>query len=398
MRPAAMGKRTLAILVTHPIQYQAPLFRALARNGQLDVTVYFCHRPTPEQQGAGFGVAFEWDINLTNGYRHVWLTNVSRKPSLVTFGGCDTPEIAAIIEQKNFDAFIVQGWHCKSYWQAIRACRRKGTPLLVRGDSQLPADKWTLKRALKKCVYPLFMRRFATCLPYGERSDEYFRYYGARRTEISPHFVDNRWFADKADAEKASGNIRRRGWGIGDQDFVFLFVGKFEEKKRPLDPLRAMALLPSPFKRSSVLVMVGDGTMRPLCENLSRELDINAVFTGFLNQTEMPRAYAAADCLVLPSDARETWGLVVNEAMACGLPALVSTAAGCVPDLIIEDETGYSFHCGKVEELSRLMALFAGNPERARSLGQNAATRIERYNVDQAARIIIDTVHELAQQ
>jgi glycosyltransferase involved in cell wall biosynthesis len=393
-----MGKRTLAILVTHPIQYQVPLFRALANNGELDVTVYFCHRPTPEQQGAGFGVSFEWDINLTNGYRHAWLTNVSRKPSLVTFAGCDTPEIAAIIEQKSFDAFMVQGWHCKSYWQAMRACWRTGTPLLVRGDSQLPADKSALKRLLKKSLYPLFMARFAVCLPYGERSDEYFRYYGARRTEVSPHFVDNRWFADRADPERTSRNVHRSGWGIGDEDFVFLFVGKFEEKKRPLDPIRAMAHLPRPLKGNSRLVMVGDGPMRQKCESLSRELDVKAVFTGFLNQTEMPRAYTAADCLVLPSDARETWGLVVNEAMACGLPALVSRAAGCAPDLIIDDETGYSFPCGNVEEFSRLMALFAGNPELARSLGQNAATRIQRYGVEQATDIIIDTVHELAQR
>jgi glycosyltransferase involved in cell wall biosynthesis len=390
------GKIRIGILVSHPIQYQAPLFRGMALHPSLDVTVYFCHRPTPEQQGAGFGVSFEWDINLTNGYRHVWLTNVSRKPSLVTFGGCDTPEIAAIIGQESFDAFIVQGWHCKSYWQAMRACWRTRTPLLVRGDSQLPADKSTLKRTLKKCVYPLFMRRFATCFPYGERSDEYFRYYGARRTEISPHFVDNRWFAERADAERTSRNMRRLGWGIGDEDFVFLFVGKFEEKKRPADPIRAMAHLASSVERNPVLMMVGDGPMRPLCESLARKLNVKAVFTGFLNQTEMPRAYAAADCLVLPSDARETWGLVVNEAMACGLPALISREAGCVPDLILEGKTGYSFACGDVGELSQLMARLATDPELSRSMGQDACKNIQAYSVCNATDVIVRTVHDLA--
>ena len=103
------------------MQYHAPLFRRLAAEPGLDLTVYYAHRPTPAEQGTGFGVSFEWDVDLTAGYAHVFLENVARAPSVATFDGCDTPSIGPVIRSGGFDAFLVMGWHARAYWQARRA-------------------------------------------------------------------------------------------------------------------------------------------------------------------------------------------------------------------------------------------------------------------------------------
>src|SRR3989338_2518915 len=120
----------LGILATHPIQYYAPLFRRLARIQNLNLAVFYGHNPTSEQQGIGFDVSFHWDVDLTEGYPHVWLNNRSKRPGLQNFSGCDTPEISGIIHREQFDAFLVLGWNTKSMWQAMKACWQTHTPLL----------------------------------------------------------------------------------------------------------------------------------------------------------------------------------------------------------------------------------------------------------------------------
>src|SRR3954462_8928911 len=153
-------RQRLGVLVTHPVQYFAPLFRAVAADPRVDLTVYYAHRPTPVEQGAEFDVPFTWDVDLTSGYRSIQLQNRSRVPG-DGFFGYNTPEIARIVTRERFDAFVVSGWHALTYWQAMRACWRSSTPLLVRGDSHLAMERSGVTRVPKDTLYPLFMRRFA---------------------------------------------------------------------------------------------------------------------------------------------------------------------------------------------------------------------------------------------
>ncbi len=123
----------IGFLVSHPIQYFAPLFRELAKH--CDLTVFYAHRQTAEQQArAGFDVAFEWDVDLLSGYHSKFLRNVARAPSTDRFFGCDTPEIAGEIAGGSFDGFIVPGWALRTYWQAIEACRRADKPVTLCGE------------------------------------------------------------------------------------------------------------------------------------------------------------------------------------------------------------------------------------------------------------------------
>ena len=376
----------LGVLASHPIQYFAPLYRALAATPGVDVEVLFGHRPTPAQQGVGFGVAFAWDVDLTSGFPHRFLQNRAARPDLQSFGGIDTPEIAGIIERGRFDAFLVSGWNTRSYQQAMRACWRTRTPVMVRGDSQLVGPSDPLKRMVKRVTYPRFMKRFSACLAVGRRSAEYFRHYGARRVVSSPHFVDNDAFAARAAAVRAARLEVRRAWGIADDAFVPLFAAKFIEKKHPGDFVRAVARAGDGVHG----LMVGEGELRVRTEAEARELGARVAFAGFLNQGEIARAFVAADVLVLTSDWRETWGLVVNEAMATGLPALVSEEAGCTPDLVVPGETGFSFARGDVAALTGQLATLARDRNAARRMGEQAMRHVRRYSVEAAAAGVIE--------
>lgn len=134
--------------------------------------------------------------------------------------------------------------------------------------------------------------------------------------------------------------------------------------------------------------MVGDGALREECVQFASSRQLPVSFTGFLNQGEIATAYVAADCLVLPSDS-ETWGLVVNEAMACGLPAIVSEACGCVPDLIDDEVTGYGFPCGDIAALTGLMARVAHTSGVAAALSVGAGQRIASFTQAVAATALL---------
>ncbi|MDB4907232.1 MAG: hypothetical protein JWO05_2016 [Gemmatimonadetes bacterium] len=371
----------LGVIATHPVQYNAALYRELAR--RVDVTVCFAHRPTAAEQGHGFGVAFEWDVDVTAGYRHLWLANRAKDPGANSFSSYDTPHVAGVIERERFDGLLLMGWHARSYLQALRAARRSRIPVFVRSDSQLGAQSSALKRMVKRLVYPPFIRRFDACLSVGARSDEYFHHYGARRVLRSPHFVDNDFFSAEADRASPERGSARARWQLPVNATVALFAGKFVEKKRPLDFVKAVA---GSRDAGVVGLMVGDGELRSACEAEAARLDAPIRFAGFLNQREIPAAYAASDVLVLASDARETWGLVVNEAMASGRPAIVSEAAGCAPDLVRSGRTGFTVPLGDVRAIARHLGALAGEPGRAQAMGASARDLVhDCFSVTRAA-------------
>jgi glycosyltransferase involved in cell wall biosynthesis len=383
----------IGILASHPIQYQAPWFRGLAQVA--DVTVFFAHRQSAlEQAQAGFGVAFDWDVDLLSGYQHVFLRNISRSSSVNAFGGCDTPDIVEIIKREKFDAFIVNGWYLKSFLQAASACRDAGTPVFIRGDSQLGTFQPWPKRLLKEVSHRILLRRFDGFLYVGKRNAEYLEHYGARRDRMffAPHFVDNDWFANRAAEMSSRQEQLRTAWGASGQSIVAMFVGKLAPHKRPADLLRALATDSDP---NAVAIFVGSGKLETDLRQQAQDLGVRAVFEGFKNQSELPLYYASADAVVLPSS--ETWGLVVNEAMACGRPAIVSDAAGCLPDMIEEDRTGYSFPFGDVEALMECLTKVRAKKERGHDWRPALNAKLQTYSLETAVAGTLRAINALAQ-
>lgn len=149
-------------------------------------------------------------------------------------------------------------------------------------------------------------------------------------------------------------------------------------------------LLAEPQAPAVHLLMVGTGPLEEACRAHATRHRLPVSFAGFLNQSEMPSAYAAADCLVLPSDHGETWGLVVNEAMACGLPAIVSDLVGCAEDLVLEGLTGLVSRFGHPPALAAAMGRMAADPGAAARMGATARKRVNgHFSVQNAAEGIL---------
>jgi glycosyltransferase involved in cell wall biosynthesis len=382
-------RRRIGFLVSHPIQYYTPFFRDLAE--RCDLTVYFAHRQDAAGQGqAGYGVAFDWDVDLLGGYESRILSNVARTPSTQHFAGCNTPEIADRISEGGFDAFVVPGWSLRSYWQAVRACRRARVPVMVRGDSQLAGQRGGAVGRVKGAVFPHLLKQFDACLYVGQRNREYLEHYGvpAGRMFFSPHCVDNDAFKRGSEAARANGALAASGGRRR-----VLFVGRLVESKRPLDLVRAVSRLVSEGMALE-LVVAGAGELAGYMEEAARAGGVEARFLGFVNQSGLPSVYASSDVVVLPSTAVETWGLVVNEAMACGIPAVVSDAVGCGPDLIVPGITGGVAPLGDVAALATaiasVLALDIDTTRRA------LARRMAIYSPARAAEGLLEAADALA--
>ncbi len=371
-------KYRLAIVETHPIQYKAPLFRLLAAQPDIEPLVFYAMLPDAARQGTGFNVPFTWDVPLLEGYPYEVLENRARHPALDRFGGCNTPGIFRRLREWRPDAVLVNGWVSKTCLQALWAGRRLGIPCFVRGEANLlrPRAPW------KHVLHRLLLRQYAAWLAIGAANREFYRFHRCPEDRIffAPYAADNDFFAAQAAARAARRADIRRTFGIPPDRTVFLFAGKLVPKKQPLDFLAALARLPAETAGRVHALVAGDGPLRGACEQQAREQGISATFAGFLNQSRLPDVYAAADVLVLPSDAGETWGLVVNEAMASGRPAVVSRAAGCCADLVAEGETGHAFGLHDVPALAEILAGYARDPERAARQGRAAARRVQAYS------------------
>ena len=457
-------KTRIAVIQSHPIQYFSPWYRALAREAELDLKVFYCYQPTQAQQGAGFGVPFEWDIPLLEGYNYEFLPNAAKKPG-THFNGCNTPQLSRLIASRAFDMWLVPGWNYRSYWQAMRACWRYRVPMMVRGDSNLIDPRPWHVRLAKRLILGRWIPRFSAYLTVGRLSEDYYRFYGADESRFFParHFVDNEWLDGKAETARKQRAEIRRGWGIPENAFCVMFCGKFIPNKRPLDLVAAAQLLldsnpqlstlhsplsnlqssnPLPPRPRLHLLFVGSGELGPqlrarcsvvfdaeatvnpsarpsdfsisVSQNVSFSAPLlspnsnlpssvaarpPASFGGFLNQTQINQAYAACDLLVLPSGYGETWGLVVNEAMACQRPAVVSEKVGCGPDLVQQGETGFVFPAGDLKTLAEIIGRYAGEPALAAVHGQAAYEHVRaHYSIEMAVSGMLRAVRSLRLQ
>jgi glycosyltransferase involved in cell wall biosynthesis len=370
----------VVVVTTHPVQYHVPWIRGLADRGDLDVHVLYGMVPDAVQQGVGFGVPFRWDTPLLDGYAWSVARNRSPSPSLSTFAGIDAVGLDDDLAALRPEVAIVSGWQSRFLLQALRVLRRMSVPVLVRGESNAlrPRPLW------KRWAHRALLARFDGALAIGASNRDFLRQGGVPEDRIfaAPYAVDGRLFARLAE-EPGLREASRARWRIPEPSACFLFAGKLEPKKRVVDLVAAAEALHRERPDTHLLV-VGTGASEPAVREAARPLGAAVTFAGFLNQGEMPAAYAAADCLVLPSDYGETWGLVVNEAMACGLPAIVSDRVGCGPDLVRDRGTGFVVPFGDVGALAEAMRRIAADGDARRRMGETARRVVRDFSVERA--------------
>lgn len=383
----------VAIIATHPIQYQVPWFQKLAEH--VELTVYYALLPDAQQQGVGFGVPFTWDIPMLEGYEWRVIPNKRTSPSLRGFFASSTPAIHSLLAEAKPDAVIITGWHALPLLQALWACIRLGIPRIVRGES----NGFRKRPFRTRVLHRLMLSRFDGFLAIGQANRDFYLQYGinSERIFVGNYFIDNQRFREQLRQIPDVRFAIRSGWGIPAEAVCFVYVGKLEPKKRILDLLQAVDRARQ-LNSSIHLLVVGDGELMIEARQMVEGLGLPVSFAGFLNQREITRAYLAADCLVLPSDFGETWGLVVNEAMACGLPALVSDRVGCWPDLVKEGMTGMVFPCGDIDALTSKLLELSSDPARLARMGTQANEHIGQYSVEQAVAGTMDAIDFVLQR
>lgn len=384
----------LAILASHPIQYFAPLFRALAASKSIDLTVYYCSRHgldvtiDPE-----FGQAFSWDVPLLEGYRSVFLRNYGWDEGSGRFASLINPAIIECLRRERHDALIVHGYEHMSKWLAIAGAKIAGTPLFMRGESQLLTPRSPIRRLAKHAVLRPLMRALDGALYLGEENRRFYRHYGLASDRLThvPYVVDNDFFSARREALRGLRHGIRADFGIPDGVTVVLAAGKLVPKKQPLQLLEAFARVRR--RVPAFLLFAGDGPLRDDLTRRAGELGMteSVRVTGFLNQTEIPRAYVAADMLVLASRV-EPWGLVVNEAMNFGLPIVATNAVGSATDLIRENENGFIVPWSDYELLADRIEQLVSDADRRAEFGRRSLEIISAWGISRAVDGIVDAI------
>lgn len=385
----------LAIVSSHPIQYNAPWFRFLAENGLPDLRVFYLWTGgVTATHDPGFGIDVAWDIPLLDGYDHEFVPNLSRQPGSARVSGLYNPELAERLAAYRPDSILVFGYNYLTCYRLLVSPIGRRIPLLFRGDSHRLIARSGITLAMRRLWTRAVLSRFSRFLFVGQANRNYFTSHGVSEDRLffSPHAVDNaRYFAAAARAADDAAEWRAE-LGIAPANRVVLFAGKFEEKKRPRDLVAAFrkAALPE-----TTLLMVGNG---PQEADLRRDAagDRNIVFAPFQNQRRMPRTYMTADVFVLPSyGGDESWGLAVNEAMCMRRPIVVSTHVGCAADLVHPGINGLTFEAGDVAALAAALRESLADPERLQAWGNRCLTIVNGFSYAEATRGLFAALRSL---
>lgn len=357
----------LLYLVSHPIQYQAPLLRRIARESDIDLRVVFkTDAGATEYFDPGFQALVKWDIALRDGYRSEVLPDDALGPAIA-----------------EADVMWLHGWQGLRMWRALTEATRRNVPVLMRGENTLAAmpDGAGLRGLVKRRYLDRIFARCTAFLYVGTANRDYYRVHGieSSRLFLMPYAVDNDFFRARTAKATTQQDTFRASLQLAPGRPVILFAGKLQPRKHPLTLIEAFQGLDHDRLRRPYLVFVGDGKLRESIVATAAQ-DDRIRFLGFRNQTEMPAFYALADVFVLPAE-KEPWGLAVNEAMNAGCPAIVSDQCGCHADLV-DESCGAVIPAGKAGALTEALTRVLGDPERRRIMGSAARERVRNWNFE----------------
>ncbi len=386
----------LAIVTTHPIQYNAPWFKLLAERKKIAIKVFYTWGQLENEAkfDPGFGKQVTWDIPLLDGYDYTFVKNISTEPGSHHFKGIDNPSLIKEIEQWNPAAILLFGWSFKSHLKLLRHFKGKRT-IFFRGDSNLMDEpiKLTAKKLLRKIFLKWVYSHVDKALYVGSANKDYYEKFGLKSTQLlfAPHAIDNDRFTQAGPVDG------REKLGIPAEGIVFLFAGKFESKKDPVLLLDAFISLNN---CQAYLIMVGNG-------ELEKELKAKVAwqiasvreriyFMPFQNQMNMPKVYKMADVVVLPSKGPgETWGLAINEAMACAKAVLVSDKCGCAIDLVENGVNGFVFYHNNIQDLLSKMSALSKDSYQVKKIGQKSLQIIDEWTYEKICIAIEDAIIKL---
>ncbi len=385
----------LAILSTHPIQYNAPLFKLLAAEKKIEPLVFY----TWGEGGSGakydpdFGRKVEWDIPLLDGYGYRFIRNTANDPGTHHFNGIVNPGIIREIEAWAPNAIMVFGWNFHSHLACLRHFHGK-IPVLFRGDSTLIDEYSGIKKWLRRPFLRWVYRHVDYALYVGIQNKRYFLKHGLSSDQLlfAPHSIDNQRFQSPEAEYAEQAAAWREQLSIGQDCFTILFAGKLEPKKDPLFLLELAREIDDPSLR---FLIVGNGVLEGAIRKVA-ENDPRIMFLDFQNQLKMPVVYRLCSIFILPSAGPgETWGLAVNEAMASGRAVFVSDRAGCAADLVVTNWNGLLFGSGDVATCARFLKQLLQDRTHVKEMGLHSRRIIRDYSFRQVADSLYTLVDKI---
>jgi len=382
------GELHITYLVSHPIQYQAPLLRLVAASPNVKLRVIFLSDLSLHAYAdPGFGQTVTWDVPLIGGYHHEFADSIGDKNRLsrtrpITVG------LGAQLSSSRVDVMWVHGYGHYALLQAVLWAKRRGIPVLLRGESHLRLRRTRRQSQLLRFVAKNLFSLYDGFLSIGQWNREFYLNLGVDSSRVfsMPYAVDNAWFMERSASEQDAATALRKDLGFSEDRPLILFASKLQKRKRVLDLLEAYSRLSidgrtEPFPG---LIIAGDGDDRAEVEKRVQSLGWQSIkVLGFQSQRQLARLYSMCDGLVLPSE-DEPWGLVVNEAMACGKPVIVSDGVGCSPDLVKPGQNGEIFPTGDIQALSDALSRVFATRERAREMGQVSHQQIKKFSLEES--------------
>jgi glycosyltransferase involved in cell wall biosynthesis len=390
-----MKTHRLAIVASHVIQYQDPFFRLLAHDPGIDLTVLYCSRHGLDVfRDADMGTTLRWDIDML-AYEHRFLWNASRDLNR-GFWRLLNPGIVPALARGRYDAVIfMTGWGAFTAALGMLTCKLLGIPFFLYGDSSFPPPENSLKSRIRARLMRVMMRMTTGFMVSGSLNAAYYRHYGAdeRRLFLLPWAVDNERFAAAGTLDAGERDTLRASYGIAENAVVFLFSAKLVARKDPLTLLKAYERMQR--RDGAAIVFVGDGILRPALEKYAAQQGIDGVhFTGFVNQTALPKLYAIADVFVLPSLV-EPRGAVINEAMAVGLPVITTDRCGSIGDIVLDGDNAIVYPAGDVDALAAAMDRLAADATLRTTMGRRSREIIATWDYKRGVNGVKDALRWL---
>ena len=384
------GAIRLAAVAASPVFYQTPLYRRLATDPRVDLTVLYGStaglRPYDD---AGFGGrTVVWDDDLLAGYRSTFARAADRNELFGGFFALRDFDLFRRILRLDYDVVWVHGFAYLTLWLVMIAAWLRRTPVLLREEQTLVRRRSWMRRSIRAPILRVFFR-LVSGLFIGTNNRRHFEHYGmaAGRLFYAPYCVDNEALGAEAQRLGPQKPRLREDFGIAEDCPVILLVAKLVERKQPQMLLEAFREVRN--RRRCALLFVGEGGLE---EDLRRRVQDEEIpdvhFAGFLNRSEIARAYAVADVFVLPS-LDEPWGIVVNEAMNFSLPIVASDAVGCAADLVCDGVNGFTVPSDDAGALASAIDRLVADPALRRRFGERSRTLVQAFNYERASEGIV---------
>lgn len=376
----------IAFITSIPTPYQDPFLNVVAAHPDVELDVYYCAPKKADRP---------WELTWELQYNAIYLPSTNFAKYLGAASSIYWNKgIIKRFRDVGYDAFVVCGYNHLTMLATFFYAKRANIPYFLSSEAYLKQRRRKWRVWVKDRLVRWIVQNASGCMPTGSLASEYLLHYGAKRDELT--FFPNAPDVDRL--RELSGTLRKKRaqlkheLGLG-QKKTILFVSRLVKFKRLDILLRAFARAIK--DQPAQLVILGDGVMRETWEQLSNELGLNnsVQFRGFLPPEEIPKWHAVADLFVQPSES-ETWSVAVVEALASGLPVVVTDMVGCYKDVVIDERVGRVVPANHVEAMAEAIATMLGKAPTPATIAEAWEPVYETMRYEYMARAFVQAINK----